>query len=210
MSKKKTSTGEITFRPHKVEFICVSVIFVFILLLSLWLAFLMGPVIYIAFLPLLIIMAFLEYYEFLYSALQITINEQMVIIENLWSKKTLTAKWTDFQNAYLLQDIKANRFMLLTPNTLSYEEQKNCDENFTVSANHTYPLTNPFAYTFPITWRITARHKISFNIKSPITHNQMNLVFGSNKKSRLSSAFLYINYCAFLSFSASPNSLTAL
>ena len=64
------------FCPHKAEFICISAICVFLLLLSPWLAFLAGPVIYIAFLPLLIIMAFLEYYEFLHFALQITINEQ--------------------------------------------------------------------------------------------------------------------------------------
>ncbi len=130
MSKKQTPTGEITFRSHKVEFICVSVICVFLLLLSLWLAFLVGPVIYIVFLPLLLIMAFLEYYEFLYSTLQITINEQTVTIENLWRKEKLSAKWTDFQNAYLLQDVKANRFILLTRNTLSYEEQKKLRRKF--------------------------------------------------------------------------------
>lgn len=120
----------IRFRPHKAEFICVSVICVFLFLFSLWLAFLAGPVIYIAFLPLLIIMAFLEYYEFLHFALQITINEQTITLENILTKESLTAKWTDFQNAYLLQDIKANRFMLLTPNTLSYEEQKKLRRKF--------------------------------------------------------------------------------
>lgn len=120
----------IRFRPHKAEFICVSVICVFLLLLSLWLAFLAGPVIYIAFLPLLIIMAFLEYYEFLHFALQITINEQTITLENILTKESLTAKWTDFQNAYLLQDIKANQFMLLTPSTLSYEEQKKLRRKF--------------------------------------------------------------------------------
>jgi hypothetical protein len=118
------------FRPHKAEFICVSVICVFLLLLSLWLAFLVGPVIYIAFLPLLIIMAFLEHYEFLHFALQITINEKTITLENTLTKENLPAKWTDFQNAYLLQDVKANRFMLLTPNTLSYEEQKRLRRKF--------------------------------------------------------------------------------
>lgn len=129
-SMRKNSISEITFRPYKVECICISIICVFLLLLSVWLAFLSGPIIYIVFLPLLILMAFLEYDEILRFALQITINEQTIILKNHWNKETLITKWVDFQNAYLLQDIKSNRFLLLTRNALPYEEQKKTRRKF--------------------------------------------------------------------------------
>ncbi len=132
MSKKKTSTGEISFRPYRSYFILSFIILV--ILVAGWLLYLAAamsgsdilfPIVLLVCNTIVIIpLCFITHQCWVFSSLHIMATSENITIKYPKSKKNIHAQWTDFSVAYAVNTgPRGPLYLILSKKSLSYEDQ---------------------------------------------------------------------------------------
>ena len=132
MSKKKNSTGEISFRPYRSYFILSFIILV--ILVAGWLLYLAAalsgsdilfPIVLLVCNTIVIIpLCFITHQCWVFSSLHIIATSENITIKYPKSKKNIHAQWTDFCVAYAVNTgPRGPLYLILSKKPLSYEDQ---------------------------------------------------------------------------------------
>lgn len=145
MSKKKASAGEISFRPYFEYFVLTTIFAIFLtlglifpILLILKKAEILIAILLILLDALLIgLLGWSSYRCYTLSALRITVNTEIITVENIRQKETVTTEWKAFYAAYALKtsNYRGLLYLVLSKEPLNDEEQRNNITQFLKSKN---------------------------------------------------------------------------